>query len=422
VTIWHSPAFIHGTKNYDTTAFPAACEGQTIVETNTRIVLTKQTSARENGIWATDVDNEDGTWTLARVADWPEGATIEAGTIHYISVEYGDLRPPHLVIFYVQTDTLIWGGSMTTGSFAISTSLIPEHDVIDVEIAGGAAYTFTPRGASATNRKSMIIAGIIYIGDEVSGTPASTTTLLPLEVVPPYDETGIAWQGDNGSYLERITGGNQGTYCWKLGYPSSGTGTLQVYRSITVPAHCSCKVSGWARQGTRGTGRMKLGMTAGGTEYGELVSLANSLTWTKFTSSTVAAQSTEQIIYLAVSVQLSSAGSVSATFEAIQIDFIPDGIVTSEIFIHQHWEPDSTPYVNMLPLVGDNAQHQVTDPNETWGDALMYDPTYSDACEFALNVFNINRFLRATVYTRHWSAEIVTPSIPTVAAPAQVYT
>ena len=134
----HVSAEIHGTKNYDVLAFPEIVEGLTIVDPGTRIVLTKQTNGRENGLWRANAYNAGNhTWRLERTSDWLEGRWLRAGTQHVIPVNGGSLWAPHEVVLTVQSRMLIWSHGLTVGSWAISRAVIPDHDVIDRVLAPG---------------------------------------------------------------------------------------------------------------------------------------------------------------------------------------------------------------------------------------------------------------------------------------------
>jgi hypothetical protein len=417
VTIWHSPAFIHGTKNYDTTAFPAACEGQTIVETNTRIVLTKQTSTRENGIWATDVDNEDGTWALARVSDWPEGATVEEGTVHYINVEYGDLRPPHLVIFHVQTDTLIWGGSMSTGSFAISTSLIPNHDVIDETIDPGDVFTYTPVGLSADNRAAVRITGVATLGEAyTAGIFEGETVNIPLDVAPLVDEDGATWYKMSGTATLNTSVEHQGTGCWRLTMgngETSGDAGGNFHRNFTLPANHKARISAYALRASTPVCEIRCGYaytTVGhydqGSEYGNQTVQG---IWTKHEFS-IDSSTASRSVSLSLYGSTASSGTAYGIgyLDAIQFATTLDNFA-SRVYVDAEYYPGG---IAPTYYPDDTQEEQPIDTQLQFGSTVMLSIDYSAECEIQIEALEIERVLKLTLLPTPVAELTTSPGLP----------
>jgi hypothetical protein len=412
----HVSAEIHGTKNYDVLAFPEVVEGLTIVDPGTRIVLTKQLNGRENGLWrANAYDAGSHTWRLERTADWLEGRWLRAGTQHIIPVNGGSLWAPHELVLTVQSRMLIWSHGLTVGSWAMSVSVIPDHDVVDYVIAPGESFAHVPAGLSASRRASVRVSGLIYTGQTF--TSGSTTEDNPLEVEPSNDESGHTWSGF-GSFTRSTTTPHQGTYCWRLGNPASTTTTYSQTRTITVPANVKIRVLAWIRRTSSShTTTIKLGTTQYGSELG---SENASTSWSQKTLTAAADPVNPRTLYLTLDHSNSSGTTNQYSYlDAFQIDYVPEGpSISTLLYLDQSWSPNtSAPTLHE----GDNTAGQLVDPSEFWGDDRMYVGSFDAVNGFSLAPLDIDRTLRVRLTPIHFGQSMAAPALPVVSWPANHY-
>jgi hypothetical protein len=389
------PFLVSGMDGYIT----AAVDGYGLA-IGDRIFLAKQDNPVENGPW---VIVDDG---LERPDDWKVGSIIRKNTIHTFPITSGRLWGGPMTWYTSSSTEDVIIGTYDSGTASTWYHVGGADDVLDIEIPGGEVYTFTPDIITDDKRCSIHMSGVIYIGDHVSTAPDMDTIDLPLATEPPYDDDGIAWQGDNGIYLTRQ--GTPGDYCWRLGDTESGLGTLYTYRAITIPANNRARITVDIAKGTYGTAIFKVGDAPNSDGYEEWTATANA--WSHHISDIIAESSVERTIYLTAYIHQATKPSF-IFFKNILVEFIPLGIISTRLYLDQEWGPES---VAPHYFDADESENQLIDLDSVWGNQKMYSAAYFSNCEFLISSLNINRFLKVSLNYRHYSEIVAAPSLPSI--------
>jgi hypothetical protein len=431
--IIHEPCLYLATRSIDVTSpdgYGIDCDTIYSLSDGNRILLTKQSSARENGPWVwKGID-----LPLERPEDWAGGSIITVDTIHQFTVLYGTLWGGTTTWFgyFGASDILIWGPGMSSGQSVNWFHVGGGVDVIDTVVAIDEEFSYTPPGADADHRYSVRLSGVVeMLDDYTAGIFAGTSKSIPLDVDPGMgynsftDDLGETWTlyGSSSVAYRDTTTKYQGTSSWRIETPSSaGTPyTTGLTKIFALPSgqvgRFTAKVlrsSDWSE----GYMYAQLGVDTGlfdtveheypselGSKY-----IASTSTWTSVVFDIPATNTTRMLKFSLFGFNhiTSTATRKVGWIDAVQIAKTVSSDFATRVIVDAEYGPGSL--VNAIYYADDTQGRQVIDADAQLGGTMLCLFDMSGSNVITLNTLSIARSVRLTVG--------LFPAAPSASAPA----
>jgi hypothetical protein len=409
----------------------------------TRIFLSKQALTKENGPWILHQwKSETSTWVLSRPLDWSKDALLRAGTTHRFQVLSGKLWPAHIIELYIGAPMYIWGGvGIATGDWNVSMTTIPDCDATEGTIAVDEDWSYTPRGASGTDRKSVRVTGYIMAGEDYrAGIFEGSEQSIPLDVPTLMQTTGGfdnatlddlsgVWEVfSSSSALYRDTAVKaQGTSSW---YLMHGTGVGSPYRTwgrrnFTLPANHKARIQAQARKTTEwaaasGTLALRVGeydplwMDSGsddppsdlGNHY---VTTTSSWDNTYFDVAATNRSRTISLSFYGYTFTTSTAARAIGWIDAVHFSHTIDGF-SSRLYVDAEYGPASDP--RCIYYADDTQEEQVDDSANQLGGPTLCGLDMDTNCRLFMPSLSIERHYAFTMLMTPISEVVTAPGLP----------